>query len=806
MTTRLAWIVGVLSAALLGFELSLIRILSYAQWYHFVYMIISVALLGFGVSGTLLYLFRSSLLRRASLVVGAATSLCSLSLVLSPPLLSQISLDPFLMVWDPVRFWQLLLFYILAFLPFFFGATVIGVSFIIYPDRVGRLYFSNLIGSGIGSLGAVLLMEWIHPHDLPFAMALITVPALVLAAYDLRRTGMVLIGLPLFLMVVVLVVPLPRPERSQYKSLSKSLLLPDARIVHERVGPLGVLEVVESSALRYAPGMSLSYQGKIPHQHGVFSDGEWLGSILDVRDTAALTMLEHSIFALPYQLGEQPRVLVLGSGTGNDIHLALRNKAESITGVEMNGALVELLAEAYKAESANLLRRENVHIVIGEARSFLARLTDRFDIIVLPVHEGFIASAAGTQALFENYLSTVESFETMIDRLTDNGILAVHCWMTFPPRSPLKAIGMIFEAMRLKRVKSPENHLVAVRSWNSFSAMVKKEPFTKEEIRLVRRFCDENGFDLVYVLGIQPDEVNRYHVLTPPYPYEATMAIINGREKDFADRYPFSLEPATDNRPYFSHFFKWARLSDLMRAYGTTEATFFELGYVLLLATFAQLALLSFVLIILPLLLKRKQRAPRGAMLQTILYFGSIGFGYMFVEMVMIQKFILFLGHPVYSLSAIIAAMLVFSGFGSYVSERFAERSPNMSRLVFVGIVLTLLLYAVFLSPVLSALLVLSFGWRLVLCVFFLAPLAFLMGFPFPLGLKGVSRQAESLIPYAWGVNGYCSVMSASMAVLLAIELGFVVLFILSILMYGLARLSSISPARGSLDSPSSAR
>jgi MFS family permease len=193
-------------------------------------------------------------------------------------------------------------------------------------------------------------------------------------------------------------------------------------------------------------------------------------------------------------------------------------------------------------------------------------------------------------------------------------------------------------------------------------------------------------------------------------------------------------------------------------------------------------------------------------MLQTILYFGSIGFGYMFVEMVMIQKFILFLGHPVYSLSAIIAAMLVFSGFGSYVSERFAERSPNMSRLVFVGIVLTLLLYAVFLSPVLSALLVLSFGWRLVLCVLFLAPLAFLMGFPFPLGLKGVSRQAESLIPYAWGVNGYCSVMSASMAVLLAIELGFVVLFILSILMYGLARLSSISPARGSLDSPSSAR
>ncbi|MEK6756047.1 MAG: hypothetical protein AABZ02_07840 [Bacteroidota bacterium] len=806
MTPRLAWIVGLLSAALLGFQLSLMRILSYAQWYHFAYMIISVALLGFGVSGTLLYLFRSSLLRRANLAVGAATSLCSLSLVLSPLLVSQLSLDPFFMVWDPVRFWQLLLFYIVAFLPFFFGATVVGLSFVIHPDRVGRLYFSNLIGSAIGSLGAVLLMEWVYPHHLPYVMALVTVPAIVLAAYGLGRTRVLLIGMPVLVMAVFLIVPLPRLERSQYKGLSKTLLLPDARIVHEKVSPLGVLEVVESSALRYAPGMSLSYQGAIPNQRGVFSDGEWLGSILDVRDTSALSMLEHSIFSLPYRLRELPRALILGSGTGNDIHLALHNSAQSVTGVEMNGGLLDLLAEAYKDESADLVQDERVSLVVGEGRSFLARLTDPYDVIIVPVLDGFVASAAGTHALFENYLFTVESFQTMIDRLTDNGVLVVHSWMTFPPRSPLKTIGMMFEAMKSIGIKNPEQHFAAIRSWNSFCAVTKKEPFTAGELQSVRKFCDENAFDLVYLPGIQPGEVNRYHVLTPPYLYEATMAIINGQEREFADRYPFSIEPATDNQPYFSHFFEWKRLPDLMKAYGATQATFFELGYVLLLVTFVQLALLSFVFIILPLLVRRVQRPPRGTLLQTILYFGSIGFGYMFVEIVMIQKFVLFLGHPVYSVSVIIASMLVFSGVGSYVSERFAERSSKMSRIAFIGIILLLSLHAVFLPPVLSALLPLSFGWRLILCALLLAPLAFLMGFPFPLGLKAISQQSSSLVPYAWGVNGYCSVMSASMAVLLAIELGFVVLFILSILMYSLAALFSTARARGPLGSPSLAR
>lgn len=791
MTNRLTWIVGFLSVALLGFELSLMRMLSYAQWYHFAYMIISIALLGFGISGTALFIFRSYVFKRAKLAVALSTTLCALSLVLSPVFLSHISFDPFLLVWEPLRFWQLLPFYLTLLLPFFFGAAVIGMSFRLAPEHLGRLYFSNLVGSGIGSLGAVVLMDWVHPNVLAYVMGMITLPAVLLALHDLRRGQQLLIGAAVLACLAVGLALTPAPQRSQYKSLSKALQLPDARIVFEKSSPLGVVEIVTSPSLRYAPGLSLSYEGTIPALQGVFNDGEWVGSIFGVHDTAAIDMLEHTVFALPFRLVEKPRVLVLGVGTGSDVRLALHNNAKSVTGVEMNKVLVELLADANTGDPSSFVHRADVDIRISEARSYLSRSDKKYDLLIVPILEGLVASAAGTQALFENYLFTVESYRTMIDHLTPQGILVVNSWMNFPPRGPVKTIASMLQALKEEGINNPSEHFAAIRGWSSFSALIKKQPLTQAEIQLIRSFCDEHGFDLVYLPGIAAEEVNRYNEMKPPYLYEATLALLTGREQDFFDRYPFSVAPATDNRPYFSHFIKWKMLPQLAKAYGTSGVTFFEIGYVLLLATFVQLAILSFLFIVVPFLSARARDHLRGSFWRLLFYFGGIGLGYMLIAMVMIQRFILFLGHPVYSVSVITGSMLIFSGFGSLYSERIPAVSARILLAAFTGIVILLILYALFLPSVLSVLLHLSFAWRVIVCILSLAPLAFLMGLPFPLGLRRIVTANESLISWAWGVNGYFSVIAASVATLVAIEFGFLFLSFLAIGVYVLAGVAS---------------
>ena len=786
MLYRVPLVIGLLSFAILGYQLSLMRILSYAQWYHFAYMIISVALLGFGASGTVIALFRERLTRNYPAVVLAGSLLCALLIACSPALLSLVSIDPFLMLSKPSHLWQLVLVYLIIFLPFFAAAMVIGLSFVVFPDAVGRLYFFNLAGSGLGSFAAVVLMQWIHPHSMPLVMAVIALPAVWLIGTTARWR--IILTLVTILALAAVAIWQPVVPMSQYKSLSRTSLLPDARVTHRSISPLGALEVVESQALRYAPGVSLNYRGAIPAQPGVFNDGEWIGSMIDARDSSAFAVLRHSTSSLPYRIGNTSRVLVVGSGAGSELLLARAYEAETIVGIEMNRRLVELVEQKHRfADGEN-----RGAMIVAEARSYLARDTSLYDLIIVPILEGQTASAAGTQALFENYLFTVESFQTMLNRLSDGGMLVIHTWMTFPPRAPMKVITTMFRALRNAGIEQPAQNIVAIRSWGAFTALAARSPLTPEQMQAVRTFCDTLGFDLAYLPNIRQDEVNRHHQLDRPYLYDAAMALIEGSEEALYRAYPFHIAPATDDRPYFSHFVRWESVPYLMRTYGSRETPFFELGYFLLIVTLAQLVVLSFILIVLPLLLRRKERSPRRSMARTLLYFGAIGIGYMIVEIVMIQKFILFLGHPIYSVSTIIAVLLISSGIGSAVSGRIAAFRPNILKIALIGIVALLSLYAVALPSILSGLLQFDFGWRLFLTALLIAPAGFLMGFPFPLGLTKFARISPSLVPWGWGINGYCSVVSASLAVLIAMEFGFSLLLFAAMIAYIVAFIVSV--------------
>lgn len=782
MNKRLPWMVFFLSAALLGFQLVLMRMLSYSYWHHYATMVISLALLGFGAAGTFLTVARGFVVKNLALSLVLFSLLCVLGIAAAPWLCSLIPADPYLLVWEPARILSLFALVIAFLLPIFCGATVIGISFILHPERTGILYFANLIGSGAGILLAVVLMSRLEPAALSSAVALIAAPSPLIASSMLEHRRKYGIAGCLLLSGTLLFLPPPSLPLSQFKSLSRTLLFPDARPTGKAVSPLGVVETVESEALRYAPGMSLNYRGSIPSMTGAFVDGEWAGAVIDPRDSTALAFLRYSTLSFPYCLQRYPRALVIGAGTGTELRFAAMQGTSSVTGIEQNAALLELVARR------DDLEMENTTMVVAEARSFLSQEQTPFDLIIVPILEGFASSSSGAHALFENYLFTVESFRLIIRRLAENGVLVVHGWNTAPPRGSLKTVALLIEALRQEGI-DPRSSLAGIRSWGTFSLLAKKNTLSAQEQEAIRAYADERAFDLFVLPDLRPEEANRFHQLERPLLFEGTLQLLGDQRVQFLDSYLFDVRPPTDDRPYFSHFIRWKHLPRLSEFYTSGQIAFFELGFVLLFVSFLPLLLLGLVFIIFPLVRVRASLSP-SLWASTLLYFGGIGIGYMMIEILLIQKFILFLGHPVYSVSLVITALLLFSGLGSFSSGFLRHRIHlSLSRAV-LAVLLIALFHAVALPLILPMLFSLDFFLRAVSAVLLIAPLGFVMGLPFPLGLQRTAAVSEPLVPWGWSVNGYSSVIGASFSSVLSMEFGFLWVSLGALFFYACALVS----------------
>ena len=287
--------------------------------------------------------------------------------------------------------------------------------------------------------------------------------------------------------------------------------------------------------------------------------------------------------------------------------------------------------------------------------------------------------------------------------------------------------------------------------------------------------------------------------LDQPWLHEGIVALLGPQAAEFVADYKFSIEPATDDRPYFFNYFKWRVLPELLDLRLRGGAGLVEWGYLVLLATLLQAVLAGVLLILLPLLIAPREW-PRGTAGSMGSYFFLLGLAFLFVEMAFIQKFILFLSHPLYSVAVVLAGFLVFAGMGSALSGRVAERFGGRShvavRAAVGGIAAMILLYLWLLPPLFERWIGLGDAARVVISLLLIAPLAFCMGMPFPLGLRRLAAQAPGFIPWAWGLNGFASVVSAALATLLAIELGFNTVLLIALLFYALAVMAVIQPPR----------
>jgi len=797
--------IAVLSSTMLGYEILLMRLFSIIQWHHFAYMIISLALLGFGASGTFVSIFRESLSKRFSLFFLGNTTLFAVSSVACFLFAQSIPFNPDEILWDKQQSWLLLSIYLLLSLPFFFVSNAIAMALTCFHQRIARIYAFDLLGAGLGSVGIVLLLFVAMPMQALLFIGCMGLVATALAAWELKVDARNRIYAALMLIGVVLTIVDHRSELqlSPYKELMQMLRVQGTEVVSEHSSPLGLLSVLQSHAipLRHAPGLSLNATGEPPEQVGVFTDGGSMTAITrETGNPADYAYLDQITSAAPYHLFQPEQVLILGAGGGSSILQARYHKVPKLDAVELNPQLIQLLQKDYAAFTGNLLNADNVRLYQGEARGFVSESGEHYDLIEIALLDSFAASSAGLYALNESYLYTVEALHDMIKRLKPDGFLVITRWIKLPPRDSLKLFATAVDALQQNGVKNPGQQLMFLRSWQTGTLLVKNGSVSSGDINALKTFAKARSFDLDWYPGIQEAETNRYNRLQESYFYQAADAILGDERESFFERYKFALQPATDDRPYFFHFFKWSVLPEILSLRESGGVALLEGGYLVLVATLVQAIIASIILILLPLFFiartvksaASEASAITVSKVKVLSYFSAIGLAFLFVEIAFIQKFILFLHHPLYAVALVLTAFLVFAGLGSGFSWRLLQSKYHQHAITLsvIGIAVFGLLYMLFIQDIFTALMASAMLLKIPLTILLIAPLAFFMGMPFPLALAKLSDMAPDLIPWAWGINGCASVVSAVLATLLAISIGFNAVILLALLLYGLAWVS----------------
>jgi predicted membrane-bound spermidine synthase len=773
MTSRARFFgVALVSLATLALELTLTRLFSATMFYHFAFLAISLALFGSGASGVFLYVLRprlegertARLLALASALYAVAT-VAALLVILSHPL-SPVA--PGLSTLASLAW-----IYGAAVLPFFFAGCVITLAVTAWAGDITRLYLFDLGGAAAGCLALVPMLGLLGAID-----------AVLLVAAVALLGGFLLSGrlwlLPLLAAAVALVAwnhATGRITLRESKGLSEDLVVFSkwnsfSRVTVTRTeDPDRLLIFIDSDAATI-----------------LFRDGADLERHRGLADRAE---------GLAYQLGGREKVLVIGPGGGLDVILARLHGADEVTAVEVNPLVARdvVSAEPFRSFSGRLYEQPGVRLVVDEGRSFLRRSRESYDLIAATMVDTWAATAAGAFALSENNLYTVEAFSGYLDRLAPGGVLSMNRWYQDPPDQLLRIVALGRAALAARGVEDASRHFAIVRGpqegmpLTTATVLLKRSPFTDEEVERIEDFARHRDLELVYTSRTRPpNDLTR--LVTAPDPAVVWRA------------FPSDISPTTDDSPFF---FQTVRPRSMLKkrwARGEWRRT--NLGTLVLFGLVGITAFVVVAFILGPLLLVRRRLSgtARRARLPFLLYFACLGAGFIVVEVVLVQKCVLFLGHPAYALTVVLFALLLWSGLGSFASGRFPDASlVRRLRSVILAVAALVVLAVLLLSPLFYALVHLAAPWRVLITVAALAPLGLALGMPMPTGIRLLHEQAPELIPWAWGVNGAASVLGSVGAVALAMAAGFNVALLTGAALY-LAALGFVLQAQSVVPGP----
>jgi hypothetical protein len=778
-----------LATATLLFESTLTRLLAVAQFYHFAFLVVSLALLGFGASGTLLSIFpklRAISIDRLLAFTGVSFAL---GVCIAYAGVNWLPFDSYSIAWERRQIFYFILYYLALTIPFLISGLGIGAA-LAHADRRSHItYAANLFGSALGALLAPLVLSVSGVPGAVLMSALIgIISALLLLGkgvngdFTWSRLGLISIlcvGLLSFGGLVAVNLGLLSPLGmviSPYKGLSYAHLYPGSRQIYGRWNAISRVDVIENAGTRRLPGLSYQYLENPPPQLGLSIDADALQPITLTTPEAfeaAAWMPE----ALAFSFNPGANVLVIEPGGGLGVLQALAGGADEITAVIEDPSVRQAVtATAYEFD---IYSHADVQVVSEPGRSVLHHDGGSYDIIFFPLTDAYRPVTSGAYSLSEDYELTVEAYQDAIGRLTDDGILVLSRWLQNPPSESLRLIATLAEALDAQGRVPPDQVLIAYRGIQTMTILVKPQGWEDEELAMARDFAESRRFDLVWVPDLSYEETNRFNKYPQPIYYAQVYELFStAQREEYYGSYPYNIKPAVDNKPFFFHFFTWSQTPEVLNTLGMTWQPFGGSGFLLLIALLALVILLSGILILLPLVLRYRPSRQRNLQKENqlsvgkvFLYFALLGIAFLFVEIPLIQRWILLLGQPIYAFTAVVGILLLSSGLGSAMARaKWLRKRSAFGILVFLAVLLPLAM------PYLVDLILSWPLWaRLGAALISLAPLGLLMGLPFPLGLAWLSAQEGSSqwIPWAWAINGCASVIASVLAAILTLSYGF---------------------------------
>ncbi len=793
--------VFLLSAATLAWEIILTRLFAITQFYHFAFLAVNVALLGFGASGTVLSLrpkwtqndvahgvdSRPAVPLRLEWMAVAFT----VTLLTGYFFVNTLPFDSYAIAWDSRQVWLLIAYYLALVLPFFCTGMAIGMALAVESSYSNRVYAANLLGAAAGALAAPFLLPGLGIPGIIFLIALVGLFAAIIVQVGHPAPRLAVYLLAVVAAAFAIFSPPQQAELrlSPYKGLPQALNYPGSRVIAQEDSPVARLTVIESKGVRSLPGLSYQYQGSLPPQYGLLSDGDDLSPVLDTRQPLAWDFLDYLPEAIAYKLTPDTPALVLNPRGGLAIWQALEGGASSrrVVAIESDPEVVDQLNRILGSNSP--YRHPQVEAVTEAGRSFLQRDQRLYGVIHLALTQPYRPVTSGAFSLSENYDLTVEAMRAYFDHLDPAGILVISRWLQIPPSESIRTLALLVAGLREHSIEHPASYIVALRGVQVVTFYAKITPWSPAELARVRDWAQSRRLDLALAPDLRQEELNRFNVLPEPYYEQAYRTLLAAPDQSaFYDGQPFAVAPPTDSHPFFFHFFKWSQTPTVLRTLGQTWQPFGGSG-ILVLVTLLVLAVLASLLFILaPFAVRDWMRRGTTADAEfqaepwrVFLYFGALGLGFLLVEIPLIQRFILFLGYPTLALAAVLAGLLFWSGLGSLLAPRLAWRTA------LVALLLILATSQLWLDHAFDRLLGAPPPVRLLAALMLLAPLGLLMGVPFPRGLGWLARTAPQLTAWAWAINGCTSVIASVLAALLALQWGFDVVMGLGLLCYALA-------------------
>jgi hypothetical protein len=748
-----------IAASTLILQISMTRIFSVLYFHHFAFLIVSTALFGYGISGIVLFYSRnppadpSNQLSFASLLFGVSTLLVYWAILNLPYRFGE---DEFQ---EPSEVLRLAMNYALLAIPFFFSGFVIGLLLRSFSDLAGKLYSFDLVGAGLGCLCVLWIVPFLGGSGSVVFSALLAAAACI--AFFPKKRIFLVSGI-LFLVLTILFT----------FQAEQRFAIPIRKVLQEKY-----LRGRAVPAPEYTAWSSVSRVDIVPTPPNrliLLDGGSNVSGMIRIPSNTKTFEPRWNWRAVPYAIAHRNSACIIGPGGGEDILIALSHGVRSTVAVELDPLIVDLVQNRYRNFIGGIYNHPGVLTLNDEGRSFLRRSRQKYDLIQQVHNISPMAIATGALNLSESYLLTVEAFQEYWNHLNADGMLAINRW------GILRAGSIASLVLQQNGISDPENYVLVTsrqKSGADTSFYLKKGKFSPGDLQQLQDSLDRLKVQIDYapLPQFQKKENVYYRLLSPSL------------RNEFIETADILLDAPTDDKPFFDHFqplLSFQTTSAVLPQQLNRVLQYTNMGDLTLFALLAEAALLSFVFILFPVMRLRKNKTfPPWSVL---VYFASLGLGFILIEISLIQKLILFLGKPSYSISAVLFSLLLSAGAGSFFFHKRFRDGDEKRWLLFLSIAFTiLLLLQITLVP-----LVLDFflgampNVRFLLATLFIAPLGFVLGIPFPLGIHLLGRRAPEAIAWGWGLNAYMTVVGSILCVILAITVGFRMNFLIALAIY----------------------